>query len=55
MAEKLEARGKLGQRREEIQCGGSQGGRGHGLVWEAADGVASGLPASLTDRLPADG
>ena len=45
MDEKLEARGK-GSKPEEILCEGSQGGKGHGLLWEAADGVASGLPAS---------
>ena len=45
MAEKLEARGK-GSKPEEILCEGSQGGKGHGPPWEAADGVASGLPAS---------
>ena len=43
MAEK--ARGK-DSKPEEILCEGSQGGKGHGLLWEAADAVASGLPAS---------
>ena len=35
-----------GSKLEEILCEGSQGGKGHGLLWEAADAVASGLPAS---------
>ena len=45
MAEQLEARGK-GARLEDIRCEGTQEGRVLELLWEAAGGVASGLPAS---------